>query len=240
MHCLDTSLIEGKTTCFGFAPACGWHHLALWHCSWSWPSGTHDAWSKWVKCSRGRSPTLYIRRNTSAQGVPLPVGPLFGFRSLPLACCFVSIPLESEVKWARHGSLGSETDWALSSPFLSCSLKTKDNKTLLTESVILSQIWTLAIILECHSLLFKSSSQCVPVPQVSPFPFERTGNWGWGACDMLSIASLKLKNMNVRNFQTYPKGERLVLSKPQKPIVLVWKLPGFTHVPIDVCVHSVA
>ena len=49
------------------------------------------------------------------------------------------------------------------SPLLSCSLKTKDHKTLLTESVILSQIWTLAIILECHSLLFKSSSQCVPV-----------------------------------------------------------------------------
>lgn len=43
MHCLDTSLIEGKTTCFGFAPGLWGHHLALWHCSWSWPSGSHDA-----------------------------------------------------------------------------------------------------------------------------------------------------------------------------------------------------
>lgn len=37
------------------------------------------------------------------KGMPLPVGPwtcqsLFGFRAVPLACWFVSIPLESEVE----------------------------------------------------------------------------------------------------------------------------------------------
>lgn len=37
------------------------------------------------------------------KGMPLPVGPwtcqsLFGFRAMALACCFVSIPLESEVE----------------------------------------------------------------------------------------------------------------------------------------------
>lgn len=42
---------------------------------------------------------------------------------------------------------------------------------------------------------------------------------------MLSITSLV--KYEYGNFQTYPKGERLVLLRPQKPIVLVQKLPSF-------------
>lgn len=54
MHCLDTSLIEEEITCFGTRPACGWHHLALWHCSpRSWPSWQPRCMIQVSECSRG-------------------------------------------------------------------------------------------------------------------------------------------------------------------------------------------
>ena len=179
MHCLDTSLIGGKATCFGFtpglwvAPSCFVAlllELALWQ---------PRCLTQVSDCSRGD--LLLFTSEVTFEDPPF-LGFLFPQRETPLLkeclCLWAPylalgpclwhvalFPFLWSQRWNEHcfGSLGSEADWALSSPFISCSLKTKDNKTLLTESVILPQIWTLAIILEYHSLLFKSSSPCVPV-----------------------------------------------------------------------------
>lgn len=102
------------------------------------------------------------------KGMPLSVGPwtrqsLFGFRAMPLACWFLSIPLESKVEWAVVWKSWFWNSCPFS-PLLSPSSKTKENKTILTEFVILSQIWAnIGHYIRTALPAFQKPFQCLPV-----------------------------------------------------------------------------
>ena len=159
--------------------------------------------------------------------MPLPVGPLFGFRSLPLACCFVSIPLESEVKWAW---LWKSWFWNRLSSLLPFSFLLFENKRPQNTTYWICYFVPNMDTGHYTRMSLSAFQKLFPVCACPGYHHFHLRERETEAEELVTclVLPLWLKKYEYRNFQTYPKGERLVLLKPQKPIVLVWKLPSFT------------